>query len=196
MASVVTSDLLTRSVFCGGTLTAIFGILRCTFVLLNRPDGPELAGAWSCRESFVAVFISNLPILYPIVHRITKNLMTKAHTLSGSPSSGVIGDKTPNATNFKMSTLSRISRKKEKYKHPLSLPPETLYTRFGSEDEIVDKERMIMTETPQRDEEMSASLSQADPFPPVMVTRKFEIRQSFQEPSERENRPGVNSSMY
>jgi hypothetical protein len=55
--------------FCGGLITAIFGGLRCGYVLQNSPEGAQLAGEWSCRESFVAVFISNIPVLFPILHQ-------------------------------------------------------------------------------------------------------------------------------
>lgn len=189
--------------FCGGSLTAIFGILLCTFVLLDRPNGPELAGAWSCRESFVAVFISNLPIMYPIIHRFFRNLASKVYTGPNLHSEGTSSNKSLGATNFKKSTLSKSSRKKGKYEHPLSLPPETLYTRFGSEEEIVDKERMVGVETTQTTQaskekrsSLPSSLVRAGSFPQVMVTREFEMRLSLQESSEGEGKSGKNSSIY
>ena len=33
--------------------------------------------------------------------------------------------------------MTTISTKNQKFNHPLSLPVETLYTRFGSEEEII-----------------------------------------------------------
>ncbi|KAF2639321.1 hypothetical protein P280DRAFT_375540, partial [Massarina eburnea CBS 473.64] len=127
--------------FCGGFLTAIFGILRCVFVLLDRPNGPQLTGEWSCRESFVAVFISNLPVLYPIAHQMLKRMKDTAYSHSRSRSRNVLGggksDPNGSTTNqdgsqgYKMNTI-KASRKKKDFKHPLSLPGETFYERFGS----------------------------------------------------------------
>lgn len=187
--------------FCGGLLTAIFGILRCTFVLLNRPNGPELAGAWSCRESFVAVFISNLPVMYPIMHRLTKNL-SKAYTQSRSRSQSRPGDaaaggdnKTPGGggSSFKMSAMSKVSRKKDKYQHPLSLPPETYYTRFGSEEEIMGCDGKMGPVTSMGKD---GSFVGTSPFPQVMVTRDFEVRDSFQEPADQDDKSGKSSSLF
>jgi hypothetical protein len=130
--------------FCGGLITAVAGILRCTFILLDRPDGPQLAGEWSCRESFIAVFISNIPVLYPILHKFFKHVKETAYSHSRSRSRSARDGKSPGVTNttggsrsYKLSTLSKPSKKKEKFKHPLSLPGETFYERFGSEEEII-----------------------------------------------------------
>lgn len=53
--------------FYGAIIAAIFGSLRCSFVFENSSQSPQLAGEWSCRESLVAVFILNAPVLFPIL---------------------------------------------------------------------------------------------------------------------------------
>jgi hypothetical protein len=131
--------------FCGGLITAVAGILRCTFVLLDRPDGPQLAGEWSCRESFIAVFVSNIPVMYPIFRRLYKTAKeatnSNSRSKTRSQSGGALnGDKSISGTgknSYRLSNLSKPSRKKDKFKHPLSLPGETFYERFGSEEEIM-----------------------------------------------------------
>ncbi|KAK4246043.1 hypothetical protein C7999DRAFT_33596 [Corynascus novoguineensis] len=125
--------------FCGGLITAVFGGLRCGYVLADTRDGPQLAGEWSCRESFVAVFVTNFPVLFPIIHRAIRANSTR---FGGSSSGGPSGkDKTPGGTKssssgLKLTTISR-KNKKRNFKHPLSLPADTMYTRFGSEEEII-----------------------------------------------------------
>lgn len=132
--------------FSGGLITAVFGGLRCGYILQDTIQGPQLAGEWSCRESFVAVFISNFPVLFPFLHRAWRR--SRFGSLGNTKgSSGVTpgaagGDNsTKNSSGgaFKLVTIGgKSSKKGGKYKHPLSLPGETFYERFGSEEEIIE----------------------------------------------------------
>ncbi|KOS21727.1 hypothetical protein ESCO_001508 [Escovopsis weberi] len=124
------------SLFCGGILTAVFGGLRCGFILQNSMEGPQLAGEWSCRESFVAVFISNVPILLPMLHRSFQRVREMTSSLNNSRSGE--GKGSGNRVAFKMGTLSGKAHDKKKFKHPLSLPGETFYERYGSEEDIIE----------------------------------------------------------
>ncbi|KAF1962856.1 hypothetical protein CC80DRAFT_461235 [Byssothecium circinans] len=167
--------------FCGGLLTAVFGILRCIFVLLDRPDGPVLTGEWSCRESFVAVFISNLPVMYSIVHTFFKHVKKTTFSQSRSRSRNLgKSDGNETSTNaekgYKLSTII-ASRKKEKFKHPLSLPGETFYERFGSEEEIVGMDGVLHNE---KEKSSSGSDGSHGPTGPtmgeVLVTREWDVQ--------------------
>lgn len=122
--------------FCGGLITAVFGGLRCGYVLGNTKDGPQLAGEWSCRESFVAVLVTNFPVLFPIVHRAFRSANTKFSSYGPSSSKDKTPGNTKNSSKFQLTTISKKNQKK-KFNHPLSLPAETQYTRFGSEEEII-----------------------------------------------------------
>jgi len=73
-----------------------------------------------------------------------------------------------------MSTLSKPSRKKDKFKHPLSLPGETFYERFGSEEDIMGLDGKLHTNT-----EGGKGLAQLRVKPStddIMVTREFNIK--------------------
>lgn len=129
--------------FSGGLITAVFGGLRCGYILQDSEEGPQLAGEWSCRESFVAVFISNFPILFPFLHRAWRRSRFGTSGDYKSSSGGVTpgAGNTKNSGAFKLSTLSggkSSGKKGNKFKHPLSLPGETFYDRFGSEEEIIE----------------------------------------------------------
>lgn len=132
--------------FCGGLITAVFGGLRCGYVLANTKDGPQQAGEWSCRESFVAVFVTNFPIIFPIVHRAIRGRMTgRFSSIDGPSGKGTPGNGNGNGTKgsssgFKLSTISKKGEKKKKFQHPLSLPAETFFgdTRYGSEEDIIE----------------------------------------------------------
>lgn len=171
--------------FCGGLITAVAGILRCTFILLDRPDGPQLAGEWSCRESFIAVFISNIPVMYPIVHKFFKHVKETAYSGSRSRTDGKSPGNTNSKGSYKLSTLSKPSRKKEKFKHPLSLPGETFYERFGSEEEIIgDGTTKTRTSNEKNDVEAKAK----DVEEGVAVTREWEVQNQGREEKTRSHR--------
>ncbi|KAB5545543.1 hypothetical protein GE09DRAFT_1243211 [Coniochaeta sp. 2T2.1] len=150
--------------FCGGLITAVFGGLRTAYILRDNGHGPLLAGEWSCRESFVAVFISNVPVLFPFMNRAFRRYRygfsggggKKSTPMGGAGAAGgpyaargggaLYGTKITGGNGFKLSTISGKGtgtgrgggNKTSKYRHPLSLPGDTFYDRFGSEEEIVD----------------------------------------------------------
>lgn len=176
--------LASQPVFCGGLITAVAGILRCTLVRMGRPDGPELAGAWSCRESFIAVFISNLPVIYPILYRAFKSMKTSAYSHSRSQSQAGLGasENGKNGVRFKMGTMSARSTKREKFQHPLSLPGDTFYTRFGSEEDIFGSDKSdtksIKSVKTLKSEKKRESTLFDNHFSQVTVTREVEVRNS------------------
>lgn len=84
--------------FSGGFLAMIFGILRCVSILTvssfrtkkkkkrdllrgNRPlkasqtgtTDPAQSGYWSIRESFVAVIVTNFPMVFPLFQRLYRS---------------------------------------------------------------------------------------------------------------------------
>lgn len=118
--------------FCGGIFTAVAGLLRCILILTSGAAGPQQAGEWSCRESFLAVLVSNVPMVFPQLHRIY--LRATGQSIS-------TGDESKSKSkSFQLGTLS--SKKNRKFKHPLSIPDDTImnqtaYERYGSDEMIV-----------------------------------------------------------
>jgi hypothetical protein len=170
--------------FSGGLITAIFGGLRCGYVLQDGVQGPQLAGEWSCRESFVAVFISNFPVLFPILHRAVHR--AKVGSSGGDPSGS--GGTPGNSRGFKLSTLSR-EKKRNKFKHPLSLPAETYYDQFGSEEEIIATgEGGVGGEKTDGKSTVVPSIPEED----IKVTKEWRVQsQVDQEAVEREKKKAV-----
>lgn len=60
--------------FGAGIFVMIAGIIRCVIILSNPATGAQQAGNWAVRESFVAVVIGNLPMIYPVLHRGVRRL--------------------------------------------------------------------------------------------------------------------------
>ncbi|PGH08076.1 hypothetical protein AJ79_06076 [Helicocarpus griseus UAMH5409] len=112
--------------FGGGFLVMVFGILRCTTILTSGERGPEEAGRWSCRESFVAVMIGNLPMVYPLF----KGWFDKAK-------SSYIGA-SKEGSSYHLSSRLQSSKKSggrnKRHLHPLSIPNDTAW---GSDEAIV-----------------------------------------------------------
>lgn len=57
------------ALFSGATFVMIAGIIRAVTIMNNRPDGASEGSKWACRETFVSIIVSNLPIIQPIIRK-------------------------------------------------------------------------------------------------------------------------------
>jgi hypothetical protein len=73
-------------------------------------------------------------------------------------------------------TISSKNEGKKKFKHPLSLPGETFYKRYGSEEEIVQDENKPAKEARQ-------SVKAADD---ILVTTSWQVRSKETDTTERD----------
>lgn len=88
-------------------------------------DGPMKAGEWSCRESFIAVAVGNLPMLYSLFQRVTRNTWLRS-TILGKSSD----DKSYRLGSGRPGEI----KKGRKHQHPLSMPNDTAW---GSDERII-----------------------------------------------------------
>ena len=106
--------------------------------------GAQQAGSWACRETFVAVIIGNVPMIYPLFLRIIKKAgsTVSASRLGSSKRSGVSSGAAMELSEHKP---SKPLRKKV---NPLSIPGLTTLGRGDSEERIMgsqmDKENNIV----------------------------------------------------
>ncbi|KAL8811563.1 MAG: hypothetical protein Q9200_001706 [Gallowayella weberi] len=113
--------------FSGGILVMVAGILRCVLILTSGMNGPMLAGEWSIRESFIAVVVGNLPMLYTLFQQMRQYGSTTFNR-SNDRKSYPLG-------SYKTAVSSRIGGKKsKKFQHPLSMPNDTA---MDSDERIV-----------------------------------------------------------
>ncbi|KAF2708822.1 hypothetical protein K504DRAFT_380567 [Pleomassaria siparia CBS 279.74] len=128
--------------FSGGWIVIIFGILRCVTLVTVGANEPSESGQWSVRESFLAVIISNAPMIFPLFKRWF-------YSVSGMTSSGFRSDNAhsyPLKSNTKGSKVHirsgsqphLRSKKEKKHQHPLSVPNDTAW---GSDEAIVTVEQ-------------------------------------------------------
>lgn len=88
-------------------------------------DGPMKAGEWSCRESFIAVTVGNLPMLYSLYQRVTRNSWLR---------STILGKSSDDRSYPLGSRRTGEIQKGRKHPHPLSMPNDTAW---GSDERIV-----------------------------------------------------------
>ncbi|KAG7005189.1 hypothetical protein G7Y79_00021g050560 [Physcia stellaris] len=126
------SSLVTRKkwvlsvMFSGGLLIMVFGLLRCILILKfsttqSGVNGAEQAGRWSIRESFVAVIVNNLPMLYTLFQLLTRR--DPAKNSASNPSYRLGSYRT-----------GESGKKSKKFRHPLSMPNDTA---MGSDERII-----------------------------------------------------------
>ncbi|KAJ5122933.1 hypothetical protein N7448_009030 [Penicillium atrosanguineum] len=115
--------------FSGGLFVMMAGILRCVLILTAGANGAEQAGSWACRETFVAVLIGNIPMIYPLLrgipHRVGLYIATKSGSQSYPLSDG-------DGSGY---------HKRKKFLHPLSLPADTQWNTVSDEQMILPTSR-------------------------------------------------------
>ncbi|KAJ4984890.1 hypothetical protein SVAN01_09584 [Stagonosporopsis vannaccii] len=65
-------------IFGGGVFVMMAGILRCALIINDPINGAQAAGSWACRETFVAVVIGNIPMIYPLTRRGVEKVYSMA----------------------------------------------------------------------------------------------------------------------
>ncbi|KAM0715792.1 hypothetical protein Q7P37_008306 [Cladosporium fusiforme] len=56
--------------FGGAVFVMLAGIIRAVVILKSGPDGAISGSQWACRETFVAVVVANMPIVYPYLRKL------------------------------------------------------------------------------------------------------------------------------
>ncbi|KAJ5638171.1 hypothetical protein N7490_008050 [Penicillium lividum] len=111
--------------FSGGLFVMMCGILRCVLILTAGANGAEEAGSWACRETFVAVVIGNVPMIYPLVRRLARRAGLYLTTKTGE------------SQNYELSADSAGYVKRKKFRHPLSLPGDTTLWNTVSDEQMI-----------------------------------------------------------
>lgn len=140
--------------FSGGAFVTMAGILRCVLILTDPINGAQQAGSWAVRETFVAVVTSNLPMIFPLVHRWGKPIIGTFRTFSSSAGklSGMSRSLDPKPGAFRLE-----DKNPRRGMGPRSVNPITEFTLTGSEERIVDPRNQSRSEHPQGAMETSGS---------------------------------------
>ncbi|KAJ5607606.1 hypothetical protein N7537_004225 [Penicillium hordei] len=120
--------------FSGGLFVMMAGILRCVLILTAGANGAQQAGSWACRETFVAVVIGNIPMIYPLVRRFTKRAGLYISSKGGSESY-------PGYPLSDADTGGGGYSRRKKFRHPLSIPADTQWNTISDEQMILPTSR-------------------------------------------------------
>ncbi|KAL2105309.1 hypothetical protein VUR80DRAFT_8594 [Thermomyces stellatus] len=119
--------------FSGATFIMMAGIIRAVVISTSGPEGAVSGSQWACRETFVAIIVSNVPIIQPLIRKAASKV-----GLSGlfSKSRGTYGEshqlqsQEPGGSRFGISSKKRGRQPS----HPLSIPQTTAW---GSDEQII-----------------------------------------------------------
>lgn len=103
-------------------------------------NGPQQAGVWSIRESFIAVVVGNLPMLYTLLQRIQQSAPASFKKSSGRRSDP--------SGSYRTGGSSKAGRKVKKFRHPLSMPNDTA---MDSDEQFVLESKVEHTQPPSTD---------------------------------------------
>ncbi|KIW68453.1 hypothetical protein PV04_04396 [Phialophora macrospora] len=95
-------------IFSGAIFVMACGILRAALILEDPIGGAQAAGSWAVRETFVAVVVCNLPLVYQGGRRLTKS--ATARSLFSRATSRQGYSKSSNDSNFEMTSKSTAPR--------------------------------------------------------------------------------------
>ncbi|CAN9176266.1 unnamed protein product [Alternaria alternata] len=145
--------------FSGGWIVIIFGILRCVTLVSVGPTQPSESGQWSVRESFLAVVISNGPMVFPLFKRwfYAATGMVSSHRKSSKAATYPLDSMNKNGESKQTEASSggRSGNKRSRgFQHPLSIPNDTAW---GSDEAIVTVKKDGTTTTI-KDESRETSL--------------------------------------
>ncbi|KAK4213162.1 hypothetical protein QBC37DRAFT_374260 [Rhypophila decipiens] len=118
--------------FSGGAFVMVASVLR-TVRLLKEPErGGSIAGTWAMRETFVAILMSNIPLILPLVRRwfipsvrkMSSRRQISTSTTAGGPVSRVQTAQSRPAAPFPMER-KQSSHTIRRPRSPLALPTAT-----------------------------------------------------------------------
>ncbi|KAF4345625.1 integral membrane protein PTH11 [Fusarium beomiforme] len=118
--------------FSGALFIMMAGTIRAVTILTAGPNGAVAGSQWACRETFVAIIVTNLPIIQPLIRKgaslIGLSVLFSRGTKSASQSHQLRSNE-PGGSRF------NTSRRKGPASHPLATVPQT--TAWASDEHIL-----------------------------------------------------------
>ncbi|KAM5349936.1 hypothetical protein ACJ41O_006441 [Fusarium nematophilum] len=140
--------------FSGALFIMMAGTIRAVVILTSGPDGALAGSSWACRETFVAIIVTNLPVIQPLLRKGASmiglsalfsrqtNTTADSHQLRSSEQGG--------------SRFGTSRKRGAPHRHPLSVPQ---VTAWGSDEHILPED-MDGKGSPQKDGSSSVVVSQ------------------------------------
>ncbi|KAJ5295066.1 hypothetical protein N7508_009887 [Penicillium antarcticum] len=120
------------ALFSGAAFVITASIIRAVTIMSSGPDGASAGSKWACRETFVSIVVSNLPIIQPLLRKGFKKMgLSQLFSSSGKPS----GQTYP-LSGLKTLT-NRGDRNTKKSKMSTAGPTQTQVSAWGSDEHIL-----------------------------------------------------------
>ncbi|KAJ6094200.1 hypothetical protein N7467_003045 [Penicillium canescens] len=120
------------ALFSGAAFVITASIIRAVTIMSSGPDGAEAGSKWACRETFVSIVVSNLPIIQPLLRKGFKKIgLSQLFSSSGKPS----GQSYP-LSGLKTMT-NRGERDTKKSKINAAAPSHMQISAWGSDEHIL-----------------------------------------------------------
>ncbi|EGE03729.1 hypothetical protein TEQG_02762 [Trichophyton equinum CBS 127.97] len=125
-----------------GIFVLVCACLKSIFVLVNPVHGAQLAGAWGVREAFVAVLVTNLPMIFPLIRVMlspwfSKLFSTQKKSSYKTPGLQTIGG-TPHGGNSSYNNHNNRSKGRRQPQSDIT----TSFTLNGSDERIMHDVKM------------------------------------------------------
>ncbi|QSS52426.1 hypothetical protein I7I53_08053 [Histoplasma capsulatum var. duboisii H88] len=165
--------LTLMALFSGAAFVMVAAIIRAVTILSSGPEGAVSGSRWACRETFVAIAVSNVPIIHPLILGLLRG--TKLDVLFTSARQSL-----PYGGSTNKQSSVRESRKKAR--HPLSIPGTNAW---GSDEYILStgtnatpKEITVVQETTIRSDPWTQEAGmQSSAAPPEWTRRGSQTRE-------------------
>lgn len=116
------------ALFSGAGFVIMAGIIRAVTILKSGPDGAVTGSKWACRETFVSIVVSNLPVIQPLIRKCADKIgLSALFSTYARPSRNY-----PLASKEPQAAAGREHRNRPS--HPLSIPKGTAW---GSDEHIL-----------------------------------------------------------
>ncbi|PNH45141.1 hypothetical protein VD0004_g2640 [Verticillium dahliae] len=121
--------------FSGAVFVVMAATIRAVVISTSGPEGAVSGSSWACRETFVAIVVTNLPIIQPLIRKAANKIGLSTLFTRSSPTAAESYqlDSNPAGTNGCGSHFN-TRREKGAAPHPLSIPQATAW---GSDEYIL-----------------------------------------------------------
>ncbi|EEH42662.2 uncharacterized protein PADG_07482 [Paracoccidioides brasiliensis Pb18] len=124
--------------FSGGLLVVGCAILRVVMIVMDPINGAQSAGSWAVRETFIAVIMTNMPMIFPPMKRWTTSTFGSLITLTRS--SRKENDGTPRELGTFSSGDYNSGHKRDRGPPTANPIPNKTFTE--SEERMIDEYKM------------------------------------------------------
>ncbi|KAM6511095.1 hypothetical protein FALCPG4_016098 [Fusarium falciforme] len=120
--------------FSGALFVVIAGTIRAVVISMSGPEGALSGSSWACRETFVAIIVTNLPILQPLIRRGASKIGLSALFSRSSPTREESYQLKSNNNGANGNMFDSTRKRDSSRRHPLS---NAQATAWGSEERIL-----------------------------------------------------------